>query len=115
MAFVLPVFNITVNIWHAAAVPPVGAPALSPLANLCAPKRNPSDKVFPNPHMILLLPALTDVRSIALAGVQDVIEAPAGSARYYRVAFVDDVAKGFANEHRFALLEQVGLWPTPIP
>jgi hypothetical protein len=74
----------------------------------------------------LLLPALTDVRS-AVQGVEnDVIEVPAGSGRWYNVAGVDDVGKGFDNEYRIVSLRQIShfrdwiplgipYWPIPMP
>lgn len=73
----------------------------------------------------LLLPALTDVRSGIQVGGADVIEVPAGSSRWYGVAAVDDVGKGFPNEHRAASLLQISseidpvllagcVWPVPM-
>lgn len=61
--------------------------------------------------MYLLLPALTDVRCAVCGAPPDVIEVPAGSGRCYFVSFVDDISKGFASEHRLALL--VFPWPMP--
>jgi hypothetical protein len=57
------------------------------------------------------------------------VEVPSGSGRYYVVVAVDDVGRGFLNEHRYALvLPYYGYypviivngwaapaWPTPIP
>jgi len=73
----------------------------------------------------LLLPPLTDVRSQLLVPDQDVIECPAGSARWYGVAGVEDFGKGFPNEHRVAMLYQMSeilepftwagaAWPVPM-
>lgn len=74
----------------------------------------------------LLCPAGTDVRDSSCTGLADVVEVPSGSGRWYAVAYVDDVAKGFANEYRVAMVVKVGpddfptannfpYWPTPIP
>lgn len=78
--------------------------------------------------MYLLLPALTDIRDAACAsGYTDIVEVPDGSGRWYSVEYVDDVAKGFTNEYRVAVLSKAfddgyvsnhfpGLkWPSPIP
>lgn len=65
-------------------------------------------------------PALTDVRdpSVDLTRT-DFIECPAGSGRWYFVCIVDDVAKGFPNEYRIAIVRKSlltgGQWPIPIP
>ncbi len=80
----------------------------------------------------LLLPAGTDIRDNAqlgpglLHGPYDIVEVPSGSGRWYSVNSVDDIGKGFANEHRFAGLSKLssnsglsnttGLyWPVPMP
>lgn len=76
--------------------------------------------------MFLLLPPGTDVRDMNQnIPANDVLEVPSGSGRWYAVALVDDVAKGFDNEHRYALINKIsarvnatdfaGLyWPTPL-
>jgi hypothetical protein len=64
--------------------------------------------------MTLLLPPLTDVRGPLSSTGADTVECPAGSGRYYAVVFVDDIGKGFDNEHRAAMLEQFQV-PTPLP
>jgi len=73
----------------------------------------------------LLCPAGTDIRDKTCAGgVPDAVEVPIGSGRWYYVFVVDDVAKGFSNEYRFAIIGKIqsayGVanapdWPTPIP
>jgi len=63
----------------------------------------------------LILPALTDIRGDQNASMADYVDVPAGSGRHYKVTHVDDVAKGYDNEYRIAILEQVYPWPTPIP
>jgi hypothetical protein len=63
-----------------------------------------------------LVPALTDIRDQfnAFTG-KDTVEVPFASNRFYWVTYVDDVAKGFDNEHRLAFLQKVGNWPVPMP
>lgn len=119
MAFVLPTFNLQVNIWHGVVpIPPITSPALSPFVNLCVGRRGllkaglaPTSPAF----MQLLAPWATDIRSNIYGGVADTIEAPAGSSRYYTVEFVDNVATAFPNQHVLAILKQTGTWPAPGP
>lgn len=125
MAFRLPNFNLPVNIWRATNFN-VGPPDVVTVGNL-SPGRfvsqsgdNPDLLPVGNVvgYMVLRLPALTDIRDGQRGGIvdRDFAEVPAGSQRYYVVWQVDDVAKGFANEYRFALLvkAQAG-WPFPYP
>lgn len=64
----------------------------------------------------LLLPKLTDVRGPQDSVGPDLAEVPAGSGRWYQVTCVDDVAKGFTNEYRIAVLfALVGQWTAPYP
>jgi hypothetical protein len=119
MAYRLPVFNITVNIWRP-TTPLTSPPDVVTLANLAWSRRvNQPDQGGGYWHMTLLLPPLTDVRStITGQAAGDSVEAPAGSKRLYRVRTVDDIGKGFANEHRAAGLIAVSLagwWVPPIP
>lgn len=78
--------------------------------------------------MVLLLPALTDIRDGAgLTGTEtDIVECPSGSGRWYGVLVVDDFGKGFPNEHRGAVIYKIYekidppvltgcTWPFPIP
>jgi hypothetical protein len=77
-------------------------------------------------QMGLLVPALTDLRDPFQSFAPDVIECPAGSQRWYGLLAYDDVAKGFSNEYRFAIIVKIGqvidatqysglFWPTPAP
>jgi hypothetical protein len=54
--------------------------------------------------MNLLLPKLTDVRGPQDTVSFDMVECPADSGRWYQVVGVDDIGKGFTNEHRTASL-----------
>lgn len=130
MAYVIPTFNLECNVWHAAAYPPAPPAIAGQPCALMHSKKNPLDLsvaygITATPFyaypMFLLLPALTDVRDQSVGGV-DVIECPAGSGRFYFVNNVDDVAKGYVNEYRVAVLlkwttEDGGPvdWPIPIP
>lgn len=64
----------------------------------------------------LLLPALTDIRGPASASGEDCVECPSGSGRWYCVYAMDDIGKGWPNEHRCAVLLPILLtWPDPAP
>lgn len=121
MSFSLPIFNLFCNVWHQPAHPPA-APSFNVKCNLAYGRRGMSELVdtslsFRWP-MTLLLPLGTDVRTQAQGSSLDIVEVPAGSQRYYYVVAVDDVGKGFANEHRAAVLiatADFGNWPIPYP
>jgi hypothetical protein len=116
MAFRLPAMPLTVNIWRVSGTGGnYAAPDVSCLCNLTPGKRImvASPQVLAATKvaitMELLLPPLTDIRS-AWNGLQsDLVEVPAGSKRFYGVDDVDDVAKGFANEYRIALIVYIVL------
>lgn len=118
VSFSLPVFNLVVNVWRAAAGPPA-PPALTVKGNLAWGRRVfGGGTVFTLsgvPGMTLLLPLGADVRSQAEGLGNDIVEVPAGTGRFYTVVFVDDVGRGFGNQHRAAVLEQQANWPAPIP
>ena len=129
MAFTLPTFNLTCNIWHYATY--VGNfPTVIPVADATALCNLALGKRITNgdqtTEMWLLLPALTDIRGeeneILNASHGDIVEVPQGSGRYYGVYRVDDSGKGFANEHRFGKLTiqnpfkvLLPAWPLPYP
>jgi len=120
MAFTVPEFPITCEIWT--------GPWLSKVLRLTAVPCNlawgkrcntfPQTETDPtvnndSPLMVLLLPALTDIRNRIISGVTDLVECPSGSGRWYAVAGVDDIGKGFPNEHRAAWLLQVSKFLNP--
>lgn len=131
MSFTVPEFPLVCNLfrgpWTARAL------ASSPDCNLAWGRRVGQIEIGLTPFgdaggnvMQLLLPKGTDVRTVLNAVTNDVVEVPAGSGRWYGVAGVDDVGKGFANEYRLAIIVQIcealdpaaypGLfWPVPIP
>jgi hypothetical protein len=118
MAFRPPTFNLTCNIWRGGNSV-FNPPDLSQICNLAFGRRSdlvmymPTTSTIPagtyeasSAVMQLLLPALTDVRPYWHTGVipvdPDVVECPGGSGRFYLALAVDDVGKGFSNEHRCA-------------
>lgn len=134
MSFTLPDFNITCNIYTG----PWSTKALRLAAvacNLAWSRRVGAGQEYIDPQlsgsfvtgsMSLLLPAGTDLRAFPTYPISDVVEVPAGTGRWYLVGFVDDIGRGFANEHRCGLIAQMnpqvnfGLyagsqWPTPMP
>lgn len=122
MAFVLPVFNLSVAIWHAPAVPPVGGPDVLTAGNLAWGRRVAVPSTGGTGTlgvvlftMTLLVPAGTNCWGDPSLVTHNVVEVPHGTGRYYRVAVVDDLGKGFANEHRGLILVQALPWPHPIP
>jgi hypothetical protein len=119
MAFTVPDFNITCNLWSFTAPPPAAPRAAAVPCNLAFGRRVQPSASAGGGQAQLLLPAFTDVRDIFNGpGNQDIVEAPAGSGRFYVVDFVDDIGKGFANEHRVAVMAKTrlyGNWPVPIP
>jgi hypothetical protein len=119
MAFRVPTFNLTANIWRGNPVPPpVGAPALAGVPcqlawDVAADVTFVSGLNFRH-VMKVRFPAGTDVRGVLSATNQDLAEVPAGSGRFYTLWNVDDVGKGFPNEYRQALALPAAQ-PTPLP
>lgn len=111
MAYTIPTFNLTVNIWHPPQVtPPIGLPQVVVLGNLTPGKRHQWGTTLVGGYTYILLPALTDIR------ITGVAEIPAGSGRYYKIGGVEDLGKGFPNEHRYAvILADYVNWPVPYP
>lgn len=125
MSYVLPTFNLAANIWRATAGIPndYTAPEVVSLVNLSCGRRMAGAYAF-DLFPWGLFPALTDVRQAYNFGNQDVVEIPAGSLRFYGVVAVQDMGKGFANEHRVAMLQYLqdgitfvvqGAIPAPVP
>jgi len=123
MSFVLPNFNLAVNIWRNGSDPLTDPPDVTSVGNLSPGKivSNDSNQSFTGGtdfgFMWLRLPANTDVQDYFNGVGPDYVEVPAGSGRGYFVVRVDDIGGGFPNEHRFAMLAKWGLaaWPTPFP
>lgn len=137
----LPRFNLSIGLWYATGTYPIG-PDLAFNANLSPGRRhtqaapavtgaNVGNPLTPFVEFSeLLCPALTDIRGVQTNGPDSWVEVPIGSGRCYLVTWVEDVAKGFANEYRLALLVQMNfavaasliwnqpgmpVWPVPTP
>lgn len=133
MAFTVPEFPLTCNVWHNGNLYLTNPPDFTEVCNLAYGRRVSSsseDALAQNQSgvlMMLLLPAGTDVRDLKCQDNEDLIEVPANSGRIYRCCDVDDIGKGFDNEHRCALIIGVSFarepgfapagykWPVPIP
>lgn len=121
MSFSVPSMPLNCNIWRNANGPP--APAdVTENCNLAWGRRTSSLQGIEDPQgepfMSLLLPAGTDIQSAKCGAGNDWVECPAGTGRFYTCIGVDDIGKGFSNEHRAAVLvatTNFGNWPTPIP
>jgi hypothetical protein len=132
MAFDIPTFNTAIGIWN--------GPWLSrtvrglTACNLAFGRRVQQswlsggnwENAAGGFQMLLLLPYRTDIRSGLVQLHPDIVEVPALSGRWYQVIAVDDIGRGFPNEHRAAVIigisqftdptEYAGLfWPVPIP
>jgi len=132
MAYKIPEFNLVCDVYRGPWATRVLA--LEELeCNLAYSRRQQTLSPFPaganetSVVMSLLVPAGSDLRDLSCAAVQDVVECPSGSGRWYQVSMVDDIGKGFDNEHRCASLFKISealiptgnytglLWPAPIP
>lgn len=127
MGYKIPTFNLFGLVWHdyyVGIMPPVVIPDNVFACQLRYSGRGPYELLLQDSTTeptwqvgtTILMPKDTDVRDHWHAGARpDLVEVPSGSGRYYFVHYVDDVAKGFANEYRIAYLGKTGDWPTPIP
>jgi hypothetical protein len=128
--YVIPSFNLFCNIWSYPAyvhVPPAPAPGtarvlLQPCALVYGKRTNGATAQagiefgFSTFFMNLLLPALTDIRGPQDTVGPDLVEVPAGSGRFYAAFGVDDIGKGWPNEHRTAALSVIdSSWTAPYP
>lgn len=112
ITFVLPVFNLSANIWRA-ATPTTDPPDVVSVAQLYFNTRGlfditPTVDTEWEPPIYLRVPAGTDIRH------NDQVEVADGDGWFYRVRWFDRVHRGFPNEYLVAVLEQV-IVPTPPP
>jgi len=131
MGFRVPSFNLSAFVWSRDDVPPgpVVAGTLPPpridglQCQLRAAGKQSTTQDEPHTWSFgpaLLCPAGSDIRDWACfdglaMDKPDLVEVPRESGRYYTVAYVDDVAKGFPNEYRIAYLVKNPYWPIPVP
>lgn len=108
---------LTANVWrgpHAAGVQPA-------LITKCALRyvrvAGAAAALASSPSTVTLLcvPAHSDLRGADQATPRDQVEVPAGTGVFYLVQSVTDVAKGFPNEYRIAVLARVSSPFPPIP
>lgn len=116
----LPTMNLFCNVWWGVPgpfVPPFGPPNLVGIpCQLEFPQHSFIPANVPAWNMYIKLPKLTNVMAPRnVPPGYDMIECPAGSARYYLTVMVDDVGKGFTNEYRMAVCTQVHPFPQPTP
>jgi len=132
MAYVIPNFNLTCDIYpgNGGWNPVVGALPTSPARLTAVPcalvygrrvqvvstggTSSPGILVF---AMNLLVAKGTDIRGMQdSTGIPDWVRCPSGSSRWYQVSWVDDIGKGYPNEHRTAsMLSAEGSWTAPYP
>ncbi len=122
MAYVVPQMPLTCGIWNANVIPPPLGPDRTSACNLAWGRRVAVPSTGGTGTlgvvlftMTLLLPKFTNLWGDPDLVACNVVEVPLGTGRYYRVAVVDDIGRGFANEHRGAILVQALPWPHPIP
>ena len=132
MSFTLPEFPLSVDIYtgpwlsKSLRVSTVGNFAFSRRVQQQGQATPMTSATGGSSQSILLLPRLTDIRSKIVAPAYDLVEIPSGSGRWYQVFVVDDIGKGFSNEHRAAVVFQISafsngvdyaglVWPVPMP
>jgi hypothetical protein len=112
MGFKVPQMPLRVNVWTAFGPPftPLPVPRLTCRGQLRVVKQALGTEAGSNnpAGILLLVPAGTDLRPLRgfALGSRDQCEVPAGSGRFYDIDAIEDVAKGFPNEYRVALLAQ---------
>jgi hypothetical protein len=131
-AFALPNFNLSCRVWHRAGRSPAvyPSPDLTVQCNLANGRvshvLNSQQRLDTQNSLgasaSVLFPKGSDIRDASVDRLPDAVEIPALSGRFYWVAFVDDIAKGFVNEHRWAVCPKIFTngyydyrWPSPIP
>lgn len=126
MAFRLPTFNLLCTITSPDVANTPAIPTLTPRLTSVPCQLTYGHRVnvsttggtslagIPILVMNVLLPAETDIRGPQDTFSFDVVEIPEGTGRWYWVAGVDDIGKGFSNEHRTAsILALEASWVAP--
>lgn len=120
MSFSIPAMPLPVWVWRYLNGPP-NPPDMVTVGNLAYGKRvtlvngNFSAGLFDPVLAYLLVPAGTDIRDRLSLNTPDLLAVPGGTARLYIAEYVDDLGKGFPNEHRFVLMAKQLGWPFPYP
>lgn len=125
--YTLPTFNLLATVFDGTML---GLPGPARLTTICQLQWGdlggdiyspPTVNTTFGKMMYGLFPKLTDLRTVQCGPLifNDFVAIPAGSTRLYQVMYVDDRWKGFATEHRMALLlASVGPgfpgWAVPI-
>jgi len=119
MPYLTPRMPLDAAVWTNGSPPPAPPRIASIPCQLKGPTHHGTyERVFAFPGSFIwyaLVPKESDIRDQFNTGGADRMEIPAGSGRYYQVAWVDDIAKGFPNEYRLVLVYKLGTWPTPTP
>jgi hypothetical protein len=126
MGYTVPSFNLTCAITSPDVPGVPGIPTLPPRipSQICALVYGRRVNVMstggtsipgvPIQAINLLLPAGTDIRGPQDGNSFDMVELPPLSQQWYQVCFVNDVGKGWPNEHRTAaLFALAGTWAPP--
>jgi len=124
--YTLPVFNLTINYWRHARVPPgAGVPDGEITGNLANGRRvtyfenlitSATDLGFIQWGIQqLLCPKGTDIRGVNSPSGSDWLEIPKNSGVYYTVRWVQFAGLGFANEHLLAWVNQTTPYIEPLP
>jgi hypothetical protein len=126
MSYVIPNFNIVCNIYDpdTPGVPEIPSNPPRIVAQECALVYGRRVNVastggttlpgVPLMAMSLLVPKGTDIRGPQDTTSFDMVECPAGTGRWYWVCAVDDIGRGWANEHRSAsIFALAGSWAPP--
>lgn len=120
MAFSVPEMPLTVGVYSANEDGKAGIRLFTP-GNLALGKRvstqfwNWSYTGEAGVFAVLLCPKGTDIRDVFSAPFADYLEIPTGTGRWYIVDLVDDMGKGFDNEHRAVWCHKALIWPAPVP
>ncbi len=131
MGFRVPSLNLTCKVWSRVNVPagPVITANLGAfrLSDVPCQLRGPTRQWFGEDSanfwaavVEVCVPAGTDLRDwfsfdgVAVTGA-DLIECPQGSAVYYTIVAVYDIAKGFGNEYRVGIAYKQPYCPIPMP
>ncbi len=123
MPFRVPTFPLTCRIYRASSGGPF--PLTGGVTSPCQLQLRKDGWVSSNggsgiaASMLLLLPKGTDIRPSHTTTPADAVQVPDDSGEYYVVSAVNDVAKGFPNEYRVAMLALQAnkangtVWPMP--